>query len=77
MNKQIHVKLNEDMHKQIRLNAANEGVSLQDYVISAINFKIKEQLSLYSPRLTIQPANCKFTFIDLFADSNPFLVELL
>lgn len=67
MNKQIHVKLNEDLHKQIRLSAANEGISIQDYVISALNFKIKEQLSLYSPRLTVHSANDKFTFIDLFA----------
>lgn len=67
MNKQIHIKLNEDLHKQLRLNAANEGVSIQDYVLSAINFKVKEQLSLYAPRLTTQLANDKFTFIDLFA----------
>lgn len=67
MNKQIHVKLNEDLHKQIRLSAANEGISIQDYVISALNFKIKEQLSLYTPRLTVHSANDKFTFIDLFA----------
>lgn len=67
MNKQMHIKINEDMHKQIRINAANEGVSIQDYVISAINFKVKEQLSLYTPRYINQPANNKFTFIDLFA----------
>lgn len=67
MNKQIHIKLNEDLHKQLRLNAANEGVSIQDYVLSAINFKVKEQLSLYAPRLTTQLASDKFTFIDLFA----------
>lgn len=67
MNKQIHIKLNEDLHKQLRLNAANEGISIQDYVISALNFKIKEQLNLYSPRLTAHISNDKFSFIDLFA----------
>lgn len=56
--KQIHIKIDEELHKSLRINAANEGRTIQDYVYVMLhsklcNNKIKEQ--------------CHFKFIDLFA----------
>jgi DNA (cytosine-5)-methyltransferase 1 len=66
--KQIHIKMDEETHRLIRVNAAAGGTSIQDYVISAINDKLKEQLSIYSVlRSENKYTRSPFTFIDLFA----------
>ena len=38
--KQIHIKLPELLHKELRIQAAIQGQTLQDYVVEAIKNKI-------------------------------------
>jgi Arc/MetJ-type ribon-helix-helix transcriptional regulator len=38
--KQIHVKLPESLHKELRIQAAIKGRTLQDYVIEAIQRQV-------------------------------------
>ena len=38
--KQIHIKLAELLHKELRIQAAIRGQTLQDYVVEAIESKI-------------------------------------
>ena len=38
--KQIHIKLPELLHKELRIQAAIKGQTLQDYVVEAIENKI-------------------------------------
>lgn len=61
--KQLHIKLEEDVHRRLRETAERAGVSIQDYVASALIFKIKESESSY----VVNPGGYKFKFIDLFA----------
>ncbi|MDR7316060.1 DNA (cytosine-5-)-methyltransferase [Brevibacillus nitrificans] len=62
MNKQFHIKVDEELHKQVRVHAASEGMSIQDYVLLALNSKIRESKT---SKATV--GKNKFTFIDLFA----------
>lgn len=59
--KQIHIKLDESTHMKLRRVSAKQGKSMQDYVLSAITSKIKEEEAIYESR------SFKFKFIDLFA----------
>jgi len=61
MVKQIHIKLDEDIHLKLKGHALIHGTSIQEYVASTITQKIKETEAVYS----IQRP--KFKFIDLFA----------
>jgi plasmid stability protein len=38
--KQIHIKLSELLHRELRIQAAIKGQTLQDYVVDAIKNKI-------------------------------------
>lgn len=38
--KQIHIKLPELLHRELRIQAAVKGQTLQDYVVKAIENKI-------------------------------------
>lgn len=67
MKRKIELKITEELHSQLKARAKNDGLSIHDYVISAVNFKIKEQLSLYSARSKKEHSTARFNFIDLFA----------
>lgn len=38
--KQIHIKLSEPLHRELRVQAAIAGQTLQDYVVEAIETRI-------------------------------------
>lgn len=38
--KQIHIKLPESLHRELRIQAAIKGQTLQDYVVEALEGKI-------------------------------------
>ena len=38
--KQIHIKLSEPLHRELRVQAAIKGQTLQDYVVEAIETRI-------------------------------------
>lgn len=69
MQKQIHIKLAEKLHKDVRLRAAEVGQTLQEYVVNTLKLSVLEQPALFSER-NLKPAQndqSKFTFVDLFA----------
>lgn len=59
--KQIHVKMDENMHSKIKLYSELQGLTIQDYVLSATAQFLKETETEYKAN------NAKFKFIDLFA----------
>jgi plasmid stability protein len=38
--KQIHIKLPESLHRELRIQAAIKGQTLQDYVVEAVKDRI-------------------------------------
>ncbi|MCC5910037.1 MAG: DNA (cytosine-5-)-methyltransferase [Clostridiaceae bacterium] len=67
MTKQIHIKLPDKMHQQLRTKATQEEKTMQEYVIEALNDKFKEQISVYEWLKKSKAKEANFTFIDLFA----------
>lgn len=67
MQKQIHIKLDEGLHRDIRIKAAEMGQTIQEYVVSTLQLCVNEQLALYDHRKQETNEESKFTFIDLFA----------
>ncbi len=59
--KQIHIKLDEDIHAKLKNYSELKNLSIQDYSLSAISHFIKEEEQAYKIK------NAKFKFIDLFA----------
>ena len=55
--KQIHIKMNEETHTQIRLHCAEKNISIQDFVLENLHAAISKD----------QNGESKFKFIDLFA----------
>jgi DNA (cytosine-5)-methyltransferase 1 len=55
--KQIHIKLNEDSHTQLRLHCAEIDISIQDFVMQNLHTVLVKPKEKASP----------FKFIDLFA----------
>ena len=55
--KQIHIKLNEDNHTQLRLHCAELDLSIQDFVVQNLHTALAKPKQQKSP----------FKFIDLFA----------
>tara|TARA_Y100000294_G_C8467282_1_gene301161 strand:+ start:315 stop:551 length:237 start_codon:yes stop_codon:yes gene_type:complete len=68
LNKQIHIKLDEKLHKEVRLKAAEVGQTIQEYVQNTLQLRVNEQTELFTNNNEV-PLNGKhsFTFIDLFA----------
>lgn len=62
--KQIHLKVDEDIHKNTRICAAAKNLTVQDYAIEAI-VSYNSKNSLYSKKIAKDKGT--FTFIDLFA----------
>jgi hypothetical protein len=46
--KQIHIKLPESLHRELRIQAAIKGQTLQDYVVKALEGKINSDKATYS-----------------------------
>lgn len=67
MKRKIEIKITDELHNQLKVRAKNDGLSINDYIISAVNFKVKEQLSLYSSSNIKHHSRARFKFIDLFA----------
>jgi len=68
MKKQIHIKLNEELHKEVRLKAAEVGYTIQEYVVNSLQLCVKEQLALYQSKPDTQGnGEHRFSFIDLFS----------
>lgn len=67
MKKQIHIKLADKMHQQLKELATNQEKTMQDYMVEVIDEKIKEQMTMYEFLDMGKPKNASFTFIDLFA----------
>ncbi len=68
MQKQIHIKLDEGLHRDVRVKAAEMGQTIQEYVVNTLQLSVNEQLALYNfKRQDTNEAETKFTFIDLFA----------
>ena len=40
--KQIHIKLSDDIHTKLKVQAALQGMSIQNYVVEAITSKISD-----------------------------------
>ncbi|MEK3923110.1 MULTISPECIES: DNA (cytosine-5-)-methyltransferase [Paenibacillus] len=59
--KQIHIKLNEELHSKIKQYSEIQGVSIQDFVMGATSQVLKETEATY------RAENADFRFIDLFA----------
>ena len=53
--KQIHIKLAETLHQELRIQAAIKGQSLQDYVIEAL----QRQVVLDRPKVGFKLAQLK------------------
>lgn len=69
MRKQLHIKLDEELHRDIRVRAAELGQSIQEYVVNTLHIRAEEQLALYNfkkPRVMNEDIG-DFVFIDLFA----------
>lgn len=66
MKKQIHIKLPSEMHQKLKNQADKEDKTMQEYVVGALNDKLKEQISIYDYK-QIRHSEASFTFIDLFA----------
>ena len=62
MSKQIHIRLDDNLLKTTRVAAATQGITLQDYVVSAVASYNKTHPTIKSTEKTN-----KLTFIDLFA----------
>lgn len=62
--KQIHIKLNDDMHQALRLACAKSDLTIQDYVAELLYKNI--QISNVS-NCKFNEVNNSFRFIDLFA----------
>jgi len=60
--KQIHIKLDEELHRKLKLQSEVQGISIQDYVHAALHQIIREAEMPYS-----SSRKPRFTFIDLFA----------
>ncbi|PKO23534.1 MAG: hypothetical protein CVU38_03665 [Chloroflexi bacterium HGW-Chloroflexi-1] len=43
--KQIHIKLSETLHRDLRIQAAIKGQSLQDYVVQALQNQVASDQS--------------------------------
>lgn len=67
MKKQIHIKVPDSMHQQLINKATQEEKTIQEYVIEALNDKLKEQISVYDWIKKSKAKKGDFTFIDLFA----------
>lgn len=70
MQKQIHIKLDEGLHRDVRVKAAEMGQTIQEYVVNTLQFSlsVNEQLALYNfKKIDANEEETKFTFIDLFA----------
>lgn len=67
MKKQIHIKLPDKMHQQLINKATQKEKTIQEYVIEALNDKLKEQISVYDWLKKNKAKKGDFTFIDLFA----------
>ncbi|MBG9796041.1 DNA methyltransferase [Paenibacillus dendritiformis] len=59
--KQIHIKLDEELHQKLKLHSETQGISIQDYVHAVLHHKLRESDATYTTKKT------RFTFIDLFA----------
>lgn len=59
--KQIHIKLDEELHSKIKQYSEIQGVSIQDFVMGATSQVLKETEATY------RADNADFKFIDLFA----------
>jgi hypothetical protein len=46
--KQIHIKLPESLHRELRIQAAINGQTLQDYVVKALEAKINSDKVTYN-----------------------------
>lgn len=46
MLKQIHIKLPESLHRELKIHAVFKGQTLQEYVVAALNEKLKLEKSL-------------------------------
>lgn len=70
MQKQIHIKLEEGLHRDVRVKAAEMGQTIQEYVVNTLqlSLSVNEQLALYNfKRQAVNDEETRFTFIDLFA----------
>lgn len=70
MQKQIHIKLDESLHRDIRIKAAETGQTIQEYVVNTLQSSVglNELAALYkSERQELKEGGTDFTFIDLFA----------
>jgi len=68
MQKQIHIKLDKKLHRDVKIKAAEIGQTIQEYVVNALHSSIKQQSASYHTKPDT-PNNGKrsFDFIDLFA----------
>lgn len=41
--KQIHVRIPEDLHRQLRVRCAYDGVTMQDYVVQVLHKALSEE----------------------------------
>lgn len=66
---QIHIKLNEDIHKNLKQRARDCNYSLQEYAEKVLAYAVNEPpTTLFSSeRQSADHRNALFTFIDLFA----------
>ncbi len=68
MQKQIHIKLDEGLHRDVRVKAAEKGQTIQEYVVNTLQLSVNEQFALYNfKRQDTNEEGTKFSFIDLFA----------
>ncbi|SDW06156.1 DNA (cytosine-5)-methyltransferase 1 [Marinococcus luteus] len=58
--KQIHIKLDEQLHSKLKQTSQKNGLSIQDFVKKTLNDELTYQM-----KLPLEES--KFTFIDLFA----------
>ncbi len=49
--KQIHIKLPADLHKRLKIQSATEDMSIQDYVVMAIENQISANSSKTTSRI--------------------------
>ncbi|RJQ18755.1 MAG: DNA (cytosine-5-)-methyltransferase [Nitrospiraceae bacterium] len=64
---QIHIKLSEDVHRELRKKARGYNYSIQEFAEKVLSLAVKEPDSLFSSYKQLSSdSNNLFTFIDLF-----------
>jgi len=42
-NRMVHIRLSEELHKKLRIRAAETDMTIQDWVVNAIKTELKQQ----------------------------------